>query len=656
MASKPIGSQGLIPVLDGWYGVLLILAGLILFMPMSFGQARPPLTLQNHSQDASDAFVVLKESKRTPPSAAELLSDILNDGTMEWKANQKSWGYSAATLWLYGSFFNPSDQTQERVLALPYASPTVADFFVFDQAGVLLKKVRAGTFAPLEERELKLNLIGIRLNLPPQERVHVLIRQHSNSLLDTHYSLRLVTDHQRLEWIYLAAYGLYFGLALALFFHNLSLYVSVRDNVYLAYLFFVLCLSSAMLFSSAYYSLFWYRTPVWLHNAPYATPAFSNIGAAAFFCQFLYLNPRTSWLARCLYALAGISLLSALGTFALPHVFMPWNPFLNTATVMLGMWGCIVKIAQKERYAWFLFIALLCPILSVSAYYLGNYLFRMTVPSDIMSLSFGLEMILMSAGLSHRIYVLRQRQYQWEVQQDALIHQSKMRALSEMASGMAHEINNPLMIIGGYADIIERLLGREPLDIQRIRENTRKISTSVDRIAYIVNALRSFAQPGSDLPVEKVSLYEMLQQALALYETQIRNNRIQLQMEIEGDSFQTYGVPSQLIQVISSLLDNAITAMRDVPRKVLRVHLMSRSVDSQRKVILMIQDSGPGIPRELQAKIFRPFFTTRPVGEGTGLSLSRARNLVKAFNGQLSYDANAEETRFILELPLIEGP
>jgi signal transduction histidine kinase len=530
----------------------------------------------------------------------------------------------------------------------------VADFFVFDGTGHLLKEVQAGTFSPLETRELKLNLTGIHLEIPPRTLVHVLIRQHSKSLLDTHYSLRTEADHQRLEWIYLAAYGLYFGLALALFFHNLSLYVSVRDNVYLAYLFFLICVSVAMVFSSSYYSLFWYRTPTWLHNVPYATPAFFNIGAATFFCQFLYLRPRASWIARCLCLVAGISFMSALGTLIQPHVFMPWNPFLNIATVMLGLSGCILRIAQKERYAWFLFIALLCPVLSVCAYYVGNYMLKIIVPSDFMSIAFGLEMILMSAGLAQRIYVLRRRQYQWEAQQEALIHQSKMKALSEMASGMAHEINNPLMIISGYAEVIDRLLSRESLDMPRIRSNIKKISASVDRIAFIVNALRTFAQPGSDHPMEKLSLDEVLKQALALYETQIRLHQIQLHVDIEGNSLHAYGVRSQLIQVISTLLENAITALRDAPRKVLSIRLYSQAAGNQRKVILEIQDSGPGIPKELRAKIFQPFFTTRPVGEGAGLSLSRAQNLVKSFGGQLTYDAAAQETRFILELPLIE--
>ncbi|HET9237073.1 MAG TPA: 7TM diverse intracellular signaling domain-containing protein [Oligoflexus sp.] len=620
---------------------------------ISFAQMAP-LVLQNQSQDVSDALVVLRSSDQNPEWAIQSPETLLKTVQTRGTPNRKSWGYSSDTLWLAGSFQNTSDHAQERVLALPFSSPTVADFYVFSGQDELLKTVRTGTLSPLETRELKLNLTGILLEIPAHDTVHVLIRQQSHSLLDTHYTLRLTRDHQKLEWIYLAAYGLYFGLALALFFHNLSLYFAVRDRVYLTYLAYVLCISAAMLFSSAYYSLFWYRTPAWLHFAPYATPALACVGAAFFFCEFLHLHPKTSWLARFMMLIAGLSILSAGGSMVWPQIFMPWNPFLNTGVLVVGLCGCILKVVEKERYAWFLLIAILSPILTVGAYYIGNFAFKASVPSDIMSAAFGLEMILMSAGLSQRIHEIRQRQYLWESQQEAIIYQSKMKALSEMASGMAHEINNPLMIISGYADVIDRLLKRHPLDIQHIRNLTGKITATVERIAYIVQSLRSFARMDADLAFEKVSLQEILQQALALFESRIQDADIKLTIEVPEEPCMVYGLSSQLIQVVSTLLDNAISALRGASHKSLDVRLVFKKVDSHLRAVLTIQDSGHGIPRDLQTKIFQPFFTTRPMGEGVGLSLSRAQGIVKSFNGQLYLDSEAPATSFVMELPLID--
>jgi signal transduction histidine kinase len=636
----------------------MIFSVMLFFMSISaeisFGEVAP-FVLQNQSQDVSDALVVLRLSEQIQEWAAQSPRTMLRTVQTKGTANPKSWGYSSDTLWLAGSFQNTSDRVQERVLALPFSSPTVADFYVFNGKDELLKTVRTGTLSPLESRELKLNLTGVFLDIPAHDTVQVLIRQQSHSLLDTHYTLRLTRDHQKLEWIYLAAYGLYFGLALALFFHNLSLYFAVRDKVYLAYLAYVLCISAAMLFSSAYYSLFWYRTPGWLQLAPYATPALSNVGAAVFFCEFLHLHPKTSWLARSLILIAGLSLLSAGGSMVWPEIFMPWNPFLNTGMLLLGLCGCILKVVEKEHYAWFLLMAILMPILTVGAYYIGNYAFKASVPSDIMSAAFGLEMILMSAGLSHRIHVIRQRQYHWESQQEAIIYQSKMKALSEMASGMAHEINNPLMIISGYADVIERLLKRQPLDIQHIRNLTGKITATVERIAFIVHSLRSFARIDADLAFEKVSLQDILQQALALYESRIKDGHIKLTLEMPEEPCTVYGISSQLIQVVSTLLDNAINALRGASPKNLEVRLVFKRIDSHLRAALTIQDSGPGIPRDLQAKIFQPFFTTKAIGEGVGLSLSRAQGIVRSFNGQLYFNADAPATSFVMELPLIDA-
>jgi signal transduction histidine kinase len=124
---------------------------------------------------------------------------------------------------------------------------------------------------------------------------------------------------------------------------------------------------------------------------------------------------------------------------------------------------------------------------------------------------------------------------------------------------------------------------------------------------------------------------------------------------MEADSALVYGVKSQLIQVVSALLDNAINALKDVPHKILIVNLTSKFDDPKGQVILTIEDSGAGIPREVQAKIFQPFFTTRSIGEGTGLGLSRAQGIVQSFNGRLYFDSGPASTRFIMELPLVEA-
>jgi len=605
---------------------------------------RPENTTQ---QDVSDVFV-----SQMVPEEVQLNPEILKNSQENWEINRKSWGYGSQTIWLRGQLENPSDQSVERILSLPYASPTEADFYVYNASGQLIKKVQAGTYAPLEGRELKLNLIGIKLEFPPRGQLTVLIRQKSKSLLDSHYVLRTVEDHQAVEWIYLAAYGLYFGLALGLFFHNLSLYFSVRDSVYLYYLGFVVCISMAMLFSSAFYALFWYRLPNELHSIPYATPAFLNVGAALFIFKYLHIKLRDKWIAYCLLGIIVVSMaLSCLHIYR-PDFATPLNLYLNLGAIGVYAWACILRISQGERYAWFLLVAVLSPMLTVMAYYAGNILFKISVPSDLISAAFALEMLLMSTGLAHRVYMLRQRQHQLQSEQAHLIHQSKMRALSDMSSGVAHEVNNPLMIISGYAEVIRRLMEHTPLEKDRIRESAIKIDQNVNRIAFIVNALRSFARDEEEQIPDRISLTEIVQQALSLCTRRIQDRGITLEVDPGPMEYWVIGVKPVVLEVVLGLLDNAMEALSEAPQKRLLVQMKALRNAEPPRLRLTVQDSGPGIPAELKSHLFQPFFTTRPVGEGAGLSLSRSLGIIQSMKGTLTYERQDEVTRFVMEIPL----
>jgi C4-dicarboxylate-specific signal transduction histidine kinase len=106
------------------------------------------------------------------------------------------------------------------------------------------------------------------------------------------------------------------------------------------------------------------------------------------------------------------------------------------------------------------------------------------------------------------------------------------------------------------------------------------------------------------------------------------------------------------MEVILMLLDNAIDILNEVPEKKIVVQLRKHDSASGPSVRLTIQDSGPGVPPDLQSHLFQPFFTTRPVGEGAGLSLSRSHGIVQSMQGELSYERRDGYTHFIIDLPL----
>ena len=619
----------------------------LLFLPSQGWTAPFAVSRALDSEDVSDAFLSQVEDKDV-----SLRPETLKNSEENWSPNLKSWPYGDHVIWLRAQFHNPEPAALTHVLAFTYASPTIADFFVYDEKGQLMKEIAAGTFSPWKGRELKLNMNGINLDLPAGSMRTVLVRMQSKSLVDSHFSLRSV-DHQRtMEWIYLAAYGLYFGLALALFFHNLSLYFSVRDKVYLYYLALVGSITLAMCFSSAYYSLFWYRMPTIVYNVPYATPSMVHAVAPFFVAEFLHLKMGRRWVGLALALISCASLAVAVVQLSLPSLGNRINLYLSVAGILVYAWACLHCIVQGERYAWFLLAAVLSPMLAVLAYFVGRFVLGISVHADIIAVAFALEMLLMSTGLGHRVYVIRQRQHQMQAEQASLVHASKMQALADMSSGVAHEVNNPLMIISGYADVIRRILNQKVLDSKRLLDCTVKIDHCVERIAFIVNALRSFSQDEVETTQESFSLLEAVQKAVSQCTQRIQDCGIQLDLQLEATPFPVMGSEARSMEVILMLLDNAIDILKEVPEKKIVVQLRKHDKASGPCVRLTIQDSGPGVPSDLQSHLFQPFFTTRPVGEGAGLSLSRSHGIVQSMQGEISYERRDGTTHFIIDLPL----
>jgi signal transduction histidine kinase len=631
----------------GWILKKILFILFFLLLPATGWTAPFVVTSTVSTLDVSDAFVSQVEDEATP-----LDPEVLKDSESGWVANPKSWAYGNQMIWLRARFQNSEPQSSHHVLALAYASPTIADFFVYDEQGQLLKKVSNGTFSPWSRRDLKLNMSGMRLDIPTGGQRTILVRIQSKSLVDTHFLLRSQESHAQLEWLYLAAYGLYFGLALALFFHNLSLYFSVRDKVYLYYLALVACISLAMCFSSAYYALFWYRLPPVFHNFPYATPSMVHIVAPLFVAEFLHYKIGQRWVGLGLALISSAGLAVALMQLTLPSLGNRFNVYLTLVAILVYIWACLHRLIQGERYAGFLLAAVMSPMLAVLGYFVGRIILRISVHADIIAVAFALEMLLMSMGLAHRVYIIRQRQHKMEAEQAILVRESKMQALAAMSSGVAHEVNNPLMIISGYADVIRRVLAHPNLDAKRLHEATQKIDHCVERIAFIVNALRSFSQDGEHLAPERFSLVDAVEKTLSLCAQRIKDQGIQLELNIDSGEFWVLGSRSQCMEVILMLLDNAVDALSEAPDKKIVVQLKPQAHGATPTVRLIIQDSGPGLPGKLQNQLFQPFFTTKGVGEGVGLSLSRSHGIIQSMRGELAFERRDATTRFIIDLPL----
>lgn len=232
--------------------------------------------------------------------------------------------------------------------------------------------------------------------------------------------------------------------------------------------------------------------------------------------------------------------------------------------------------------------------------------------------------------------------------QGALLNSGKLMALGEMAGGIAHEINNPLAIIKTRSEQLREIVDDVPLDVTLIKAITSDVEKTTDRIARIVQGLRTFSRDGSSDPFQAVNLRELVSDTISFCHERFRSCGIELRVEPIDESLQFEGRATQISQVLLNLLNNAHDAIFNSQEKWVKVSALRAGENIEIRVV----DSGAGIPVEIQKKIFQPFFTTKEIGKGTGIGLSISFGIVRAHHGEIRIDDKCANTCFIVRLPL----
>ncbi|MCX7978427.1 MAG: ATP-binding protein [Bdellovibrionaceae bacterium] len=229
-----------------------------------------------------------------------------------------------------------------------------------------------------------------------------------------------------------------------------------------------------------------------------------------------------------------------------------------------------------------------------------------------------------------------------------LTEESIRKEMREIASGFAHEINNPISIILGKAHILKKKMGslqHLPEDIKKEIDNIEK---NVLRVAKLIRNFRNFSYGEKDeLSLEEgISLEQIWEDSKSLFLDKIQRSSINLFEFIEKTA--VYCSPSQIQQILINLILNSIYAIKDLDDKWIRVEAKNTEGDF---VEISVTDSGKGIPEEIRSKIMHPFFTTKPAGDGTGMGLYVSWKIAQEHGGDFYYDANSPNTRFVLLLP-----
>ncbi|MBN1475337.1 PAS domain-containing protein [Candidatus Sumerlaeota bacterium] len=237
-----------------------------------------------------------------------------------------------------------------------------------------------------------------------------------------------------------------------------------------------------------------------------------------------------------------------------------------------------------------------------------------------------------------------------EEQRSLSIRSDRLRSLGEMAAGIAHELNQPLVGVRGLAEHILLALKRGwSMDTEMIREKSSLIVAQADRMEHIIEHIRLFARESGRPELVNVSPNQVVQSSLDLLGAQLRDHGLELEIDLAEALPFVRANPYSLEEVVINLIINARDAMEErlqstpeAPPPHLRISTQLRDGD-QPRVIIEVTDWGHGISEAVIDRIFDPFFTTKGPNGGTGLGLSIARAIVEEFGGTLDIRSSPGE-------------
>ena len=287
--------------------------------------------------------------------------------------------------------------------------------------------------------------------------------------------------------------------------------------------------------------------------------------------------------------------------------------------------------------------------------------------------------------LRQHISSLEQANLELQRAQQEVIFSEKLASVGRLAAGIAHEIGNPIGIVLGYLELLQR---KDTDEGERL-ELVGRMGNEIQRVNQTIRQLLDFSRPSSN-EREAISVHPLIQEILEVLEHQLRQKNIKIVLELKARTDMVFANADQLKQVFLNLMVNAADAMegtsdraqggelyvrtralaeesliqersdgqplrrRTDPATADYSHLRRTGVTTgERWLQIQFADTGVGIPKENQKRVFDPFYTTKEVGKGTGLGLSVSIQIIETLGGRMDLSSNAgEETRVTIQLPL----
>ncbi|SMF76749.1 sensor histidine kinase [Pseudobacteriovorax antillogorgiicola] len=258
------------------------------------------------------------------------------------------------------------------------------------------------------------------------------------------------------------------------------------------------------------------------------------------------------------------------------------------------------------------------------------------------------------ADQSFLVWSLHDRSKQFAAEKEAEInkqkanHAEKMASIGEMSASIVHEIRNPLTIITGQVSLAQEYLNRDKMTKEFSQRLIDRLEKSATRINGIIKSLLNLSRNTGNDAMSSFSLNEILDEVNLFASLKIKGAKVPLSITKLEPDVSVVCHPSEIIQVLINLVKNAKEEVYQDENP--WVELSANLQEEQLQIF--VTDSGNGIPDDVAKRIFEPYFTTKTIGEGTGIGLSLCKRLIEdVHQGRFYLDRNHPNTRFVIELP-----
>ncbi|MGZ5009983.1 MAG: PAS domain S-box protein [Methylobacter sp.] len=272
------------------------------------------------------------------------------------------------------------------------------------------------------------------------------------------------------------------------------------------------------------------------------------------------------------------------------------------------------------------------------------------VPLDLSVAEYSINDTHYFTGIVRDVSLRKHREQQDKEHLDELAHVTRLGLMGEMASGIAHEVNQPLSAISSYTQVSLNLINTESPDLVKLTEILYKTQQQALRAGQIIHRMRKFVKSHS---IHRLSadINALIHEAVGLCIADLKQNGIRLAFELENNLPTVYVDHVQIEQVIINLLRNSIDALNNLPAGQQRYLSIQSRLTLNNNIQVRVKDNGAGLDKDQQQKVLTPFYTTKADGMGMGLSISRS--LIEAHDGTLHFNSHpGKGTTFYFTLPI----